>query len=106
MGSAEPRSYKTPTCQTSTRLSVNCSMSLQDERITLSIPSGWRELTDGSEFVDDHGRMNFVIRLARWNIENNGGPFAAAVFDEESEELVSVGVNRVVAENCSLAHCC
>ena len=32
------------------------------------------------------------------------GPFAAAVFEERSGRLISLGVNRVVPESCSSAH--
>jgi tRNA(Arg) A34 adenosine deaminase TadA len=50
-------------------------------------------------------RMRWVIDLARTNFERDtGGPFAAAVFEEESGRLVSMGVNRVVPGGCSSAH--
>jgi len=50
-------------------------------------------------------RMRLVIALARANFEQNtGGPFAAAVFEQESGRLVAVGVNRVVPMCCSSAH--
>jgi tRNA(Arg) A34 adenosine deaminase TadA len=50
-------------------------------------------------------RMNFVISLARRNIEEHtGGPFAAAVFDLTTHRLVAPGVNRVTSQNCSSAH--
>jgi tRNA(Arg) A34 adenosine deaminase TadA len=49
--------------------------------------------------------MGFVLDLATRNVDRDtGGPFAAAVFERESGQLVSVGVNRVVPENSSLAH--
>lgn len=50
-------------------------------------------------------RMRLVTSFSRLNFEHNtGGPFAAAVFEEESGRLVAAGVNRVVASNCSSAH--
>ena len=50
-------------------------------------------------------RMELVLRFARLNVEHDsGGPFAAAVFEETSGRLVSVGVNRVVPTACSSAH--
>jgi tRNA(Arg) A34 adenosine deaminase TadA len=50
-------------------------------------------------------RMRLVIALARTNYQRDtGGPFAAAVFDEATGRLVSVGVNRVVPMRCSSAH--
>lgn len=53
--------------------------------------------------------MTFVLKLAEWNISQPadgepGGPFAAAIFDSHSHELISIGVNQVVPANCSLAH--
>ena len=50
-------------------------------------------------------RMAVILELARRNFEEDtGGPFAAGVFEQESGRLVSIGVNRVVASNCSSAH--
>ncbi|MFK7819973.1 MAG: nucleoside deaminase [Planctomycetaceae bacterium] len=50
-------------------------------------------------------RMAIVIRFSALNIQHDtGGPFAAGVFNEETGELVTVGVNRVVPSNCSSAH--
>jgi tRNA(Arg) A34 adenosine deaminase TadA len=54
--------------------------------------------------TDDDARMLFAIDLARRNVEHGGGgPFGAAVFDAEGK-LISVGVNQVLAQRCSLAH--
>ena len=53
----------------------------------------------------DESRMQFVIALALENIKRkSGGPFAAAIFDRATGELISVGVNRVVPLGCSIAH--
>ncbi len=55
-------------------------------------------------FADDDARVAFAIELAHANVEHGGGgPFGAAVFDAAGK-LVSVGVNQVIAQNCSLAH--
>ena len=49
--------------------------------------------------------MGFVLDLTERNIrERTGGPFGAAVFEQDSGNLVSVGVNVVVGQNCSAAH--
>ncbi len=54
-------------------------------------------------FESVSGRMRFVIELALANIEHEtGGPFAAAIFNQD--ELVSVGVNLVTTQNASSAH--
>jgi tRNA(Arg) A34 adenosine deaminase TadA len=56
-------------------------------------------------FPDAAARMRWVIDLSRTNFERDtGGPFAAAVFEEDTGRLVSIGVNRVVAGRCSSAH--
>jgi tRNA(Arg) A34 adenosine deaminase TadA len=50
-------------------------------------------------------RMHFVIELARLNVAHaTGGPFGAAVFNSHTQELLAVGVNRVIATPCSAAH--
>ena len=73
--------------------------------LTMSLPT-WVNDVDGPH-LPAHltDRMEFVLDLAMRNVERGtGGPFAAAVFEHESGRLVSVGVNRVVPENCSVAH--
>lgn len=50
-------------------------------------------------------RMELAIALARANIENKtGGPFGAAIFDLETNRLISAGINLVEMSNCSLLH--
>src|SRR4051812_42325174 len=50
-------------------------------------------------------RMAAVIRFSRLNFEKRtGGPFAAGVFERDSGKPIVIGVNRVVALNCSSAH--
>ena len=49
--------------------------------------------------------MDFVISLSITNIEQGtGGPFGAAVFDMDTHELISIGINLVVPSNCSVNH--
>lgn len=50
-------------------------------------------------------RVDLAIRLAGENVaRKTGGPFGAAVFDQVSGRLLSVGVNIVVPGRCSVAH--
>lgn len=50
-------------------------------------------------------RMRFVIDASRKNVEEgSGGPFAAAVFEIGSGQLVSLGVNLVVTRKSSILH--
>ena len=55
-------------------------------------------------YSDDYERMGLVITLARRNILDGGGPFAAAVFEAESGRIAGLGVNRVVAAGNSTLH--
>ena len=73
--------------------------------------SGWLPdwaqvlISDTDEIAESEQRMQYVIRLARLNVDNEtGGPFGAAIFETSSGRLVGAGVNRVTALNCSLAH--
>lgn len=50
-------------------------------------------------------RMDFVIGLSKSNVEyGTGGPFGAAVFDMDSHQLISIGINLVVSSKCSINH--
>ncbi|MCU0511573.1 MAG: nucleoside deaminase [Anaerolineae bacterium] len=50
-------------------------------------------------------RMAAVVHFSRLNIEQQtGGPFAAGVFERDTGRRVVIGVNRVMAANCSSAH--
>lgn len=56
-------------------------------------------------FVTDESRMRLALDVARRNVETStGGPFGAAVFERETGRLVSIGMNLVVARNCSILH--
>lgn len=64
-----------------------------------------RASEDHGTFPDPLQKMEFVIRLARRNVEEGtGGPFGAAIFDLASGTLISVGVNLVLYNCWSGAH--
>lgn len=74
-------------------------------QIDLTLPA-WihQEIDTQAVYADDETRVELAIALARRNVEQQtGGPFGAAVFSGEGR-LIAVGVNRVVAQNCSVAH--
>ena len=48
-------------------------------------------------------RMETVLDLVALNVADGGGPFAAAVFDEQGH-LVGPGINRVVPASAPIAH--
>lgn len=74
-------------------------------QLHLTLPVWLREAVDESRpYPDDEAKVALAIELARRNVEQrSGGPFGAAVFAEDGR-LVSVGVNRVIEQSCSLAH--
>lgn len=74
---------------------------------TLTLPAWIKEILPPKDkiFPTMQERMKFVIDLSKLNVERGtGGPFGAAVFDMESDRLVSVGVNLVSSLNCSVFH--
>ena len=74
---------------------------------TINLPE-WIEgfLSNRPElFSTVEDRMQLAINLACENIKRGtGGPFGAAVFEANSGKLISVGVNCVVPQHCSMAH--
>jgi tRNA(Arg) A34 adenosine deaminase TadA len=49
--------------------------------------------------------MRLAVELSRQNVERGtGGPFGAAIFEQESGRLLAPGMNLVVPSNCSVAH--
>jgi tRNA(Arg) A34 adenosine deaminase TadA len=74
-------------------------------QLHLTLPLWLRDSVDDSRlYADDDARVALAIELARGNVDNrSGGPFGAAVFTGAGR-LVSVGVNRVIAQSCSVAH--
>ncbi|WP_266180928.1 nucleoside deaminase [Dyella humicola] len=74
-------------------------------QIHLTLPPWIGDVVDtGKRYITDQERVGLAIELSRHNIEHgHGGPFGAAVFHADGR-LVSVGVNRVVPQTCSVAH--
>jgi len=61
-------------------------------------------LDEHARYPDDDAKVALAIDLARHNVRYaSGGPFGAAVFDAAGR-VISVGVNRVLPQSCSLAH--
>jgi tRNA(Arg) A34 adenosine deaminase TadA len=55
--------------------------------------------------VDPRLQMCFVADLLQMHIQmKTGGPFAAAIFDAQSGELIAVGINLVEQTSLSFAH--
>lgn len=74
-------------------------------QVHLTLPVWVHDQVDlNRNFDDDASKVALVIELARLNVANaSGGPFGAAIFDAVGRVL-SIGVNRVIPETCSVAH--
>jgi len=74
-------------------------------QIHLTLPPWIGEVADESRvYLTDEERVGLAIELSKHNVErSHGGPFGAAVFNAAGR-LISVGVNRVVPQTCSVAH--
>lgn len=74
-------------------------------QIHLTLPPWIGDIADESRiYLTDEEKVGLAIELSKHNVEHrNGGPFGAAVFNEAGR-LISVGVNRVVPQTCSVAH--
>jgi len=76
-------------------------MSLQ---IPIALPSWLQQLnTQPRRFSDEEEAMRWTIEASRRNVGDGGGPFAAAVLNEDLE-LIALGVNRVVPDRASILH--
>lgn len=72
---------------------------------TIILPKWVKDIDKKIILISDEDKMNFVLELAIKNIKmKTGGPFAAAVFNKSTNELVSIGLNIVIENNCSVAH--
>ncbi len=76
------------------------------EPLSIALPAWVGDVIDvGRPYVDDRDRVALAIRLAHENVEYaTGGPFGAAIFEEQSGRLVSVGVNLVALRSNAVLH--
>ncbi len=74
-------------------------------QVHLTLPAWVHERVDTSRtYASDADKVGLAIALSALNVEHNsGGPFGAAVFGPD-DRIVSVGVNRVLPQSCSIAH--
>ncbi|QOY64101.1 nucleoside deaminase [Lysobacter sp. H21R4] len=74
-------------------------------QVHLTLPAWIHEGIDTSApYLGDEAKVALAIELSARNIEaRSGGPFGAAVFGPD-DRIISVGVNRVIPQACSLAH--
>ena len=75
--------------------------------VILRLPDWIADFLANSEeiFPSIEARMKLTVTLSRLNMEyNTGGPFGAAIFEQNSGRLIAVGVNHVESTNHSIAH--
>lgn len=72
----------------------------------VSLPQWVEDILSGPDaiFPTAAERMELAIRLAADNVQHGGGPFGAAIFEQQSGRLVAPGVNLVLQTNCSVVH--
>lgn len=77
-----------------------------EQQICIDLPAWVAEEVDPRRrYGSDVDKMELAVRLAALNVRHGlGGPFGAAVFEEDTGRLVAVGVNRVLEHRCSTAH--
>jgi len=80
---------------------------MKTKQININLPD-WVQNLDwesATRYPSAEKKMQLVIELAQKNIhKQTGGPFAAAVFDEEQGRLIALGVNMVTTLGYSFAH--
>lgn len=74
--------------------------------LNLQLPSWVNEIVGDTAYCPQpEQRMELVLELVDRTIDKQfGGPFAAAVFDQNSGLLISAGINLVLPCHCSSAH--
>jgi tRNA(Arg) A34 adenosine deaminase TadA len=74
--------------------------------VRIALPEWVDDVVDWARpYPNDESRMRLAIALAAENVQRGtGGPFGAAIVEEETGRLLSVGMNRVVPENNSILH--
>jgi len=70
----------------------------------LTLPAWVHGFDFADRYPGDAAKVSLAIALSRHNIDSrSGGPFGAAVFAPD-DRLIAIGVNRVLPQNCSVAH--
>lgn len=74
--------------------------------VNIQLPNWLLNFKDSYQNTNNiEGQMQFVVNAAAENIkQQTGGPFAAAVFNCESGELISLGANLVTSASLSILH--
>lgn len=80
-------------------------MSASHTKVVVEYPAWVHTLDWAQPYTTDAARIALAVELSRRNVdEQTGGPFGAAIFDEDSGLLLSVGMNLVVPRHNSTLH--
>lgn len=72
--------------------------------VVLTLPPWLQDAADGvTSLPDDEDRIRFVISLAITSTRYGGGPFGAAVFEDDGR-LIAAGANLVLPGGSSMLH--
>jgi tRNA(Arg) A34 adenosine deaminase TadA len=79
---------------------------MQLPSIHIEYPQWVADVVDWArDYPTDEDKMRVAIEMARQNVlRESGGPFGAAIFEQDTGRLVAVGMNLVVPNNCSVLH--
>lgn len=79
---------------------------MSNRTLSIALPRWVDDAVDWERpYATDEERMRLAIALATENVaRGGGGPFGAAIVEEETGRLISVGMNRVVPEHNSILH--
>lgn len=74
-------------------------------QVHLTLPAWVHEVIDPTiVYTSDEDKVALAVELSRRNVlARSGGPFGAVVFGPD-DRVVAAGVNRVLPQNCSVAH--
>ena len=74
-------------------------------QVHLTLPAWIHDQIDlDQRYPGDEDKVALAIALSKLNVEHaSGGPFGAVVFGPD-DQVIAVGVNRVMPHNTSLAH--
>ena len=74
-------------------------------QITIDLPA-WVDTVARTDqtYLSEAEKMALALRLARENVERDGGPFGAAVFETASGRLVAAGINSVMRLQQAVMH--
>ncbi|WP_306518563.1 nucleoside deaminase [Rheinheimera sp.] len=76
------------------------------QQALVTVPDWVQSLVNWQQpYPDDTAKMTLAIELSRQNVlKKTGGPFGSAIFDRASNQLLAVGVNRVLPLHNSTLH--